>query len=66
MKPEFVAELEPSKAGRLKILELCEKARNAPKTKVDLKDFHGDILGNGSEWLKALEDVVDLNIQAGR
>jgi uncharacterized protein (DUF885 family) len=45
--------------GRLKIMELREKAKKKLGPKFDLKDFHMTVLENGSLPLDLLEEVVD-------
>lgn len=45
--------------GRLKIMELREKAKKELGPKFDLKDFHMTVLENGSLPLDLLEEIVD-------
>ncbi len=45
--------------GRLKIMELREKAKKELGPKFDLKDFHMVVLENGSLPLDLLEEIVD-------
>ncbi|MGB7061918.1 MAG: DUF885 domain-containing protein [Candidatus Zixiibacteriota bacterium] len=45
--------------GRLKIMELREKAKKELGPKFDLKEFHMTVLENGSLPLDLLEEVVD-------
>jgi uncharacterized protein (DUF885 family) len=43
----------------IKILELRERARTALGSKFDLREFHDEILKNGSMPLAVLEHVID-------
>jgi uncharacterized protein (DUF885 family) len=52
--------------GRLKILELREKARTALGERFDLREFHGVLLESGSVPLDVLEELVDAHIAAKR
>ena len=52
--------------GRLKIMELREKAKKELGPKFDLKEFHMVVLENGSLPLDLLEEVVDDYIAASR
>lgn len=52
--------------GKLKIMELREKAKQELGPKFDLKEFHMTVLENGSLPLDLLEDVVDDYIAASR
>jgi uncharacterized protein (DUF885 family) len=52
--------------GRLKIMELREKAKEELGSKFDLKDFHMTVLENGSLPLDLLEEIVDDYIAASR
>jgi uncharacterized protein (DUF885 family) len=45
--------------GRLKIMELREKAKSKLGPKFDLKEFHMTVLENGSLPLDLLEEIVD-------
>ena len=45
--------------GRIKIMELREKAKNELGEKFDIKDFHTAVLMNGSLPLTVLESVID-------
>ena len=45
--------------GRLKIMELREKAKKELGPKFDLKEFHMTVLENGSLPLDLLEEIVD-------
>lgn len=45
--------------GRLKIMELRDKAKKELGPKFDLKDFHMTVLENGSLPLDLLEEIVD-------
>ena len=47
------------KVGMNKILELRERARAALGTEFDIRDFHDEVLRNGSMPLSLLERVVD-------
>ncbi|HET7843166.1 MAG TPA: DUF885 domain-containing protein, partial [Xanthomonadales bacterium] len=47
------------KVGMLKILELREKARAALGPKFDLREFHDQVLKNGSMPMSILEQVVN-------
>jgi len=47
------------KVGMLKILELREKARGALGEKFDLREFHDQVLKNGSMPMSILERVID-------
>jgi uncharacterized protein (DUF885 family) len=52
--------------GKLKIMELREKAKQEMGPKFDLKDFHMTILENGSLPLDLLEEIVDNYIAASK
>ncbi len=52
--------------GRLKIMELREKAQKELGPKFDLKDFHMVVLENGSLPLDLLEEIVEDYIAASR
>jgi uncharacterized protein (DUF885 family) len=52
--------------GKLKIMELREKAKQELGPKFDLKDFHMTILENGSLPLDLLEEIVDNYIAASK
>jgi uncharacterized protein (DUF885 family) len=54
------------KVGMLKILELREKARAALGGKFDLREFHDQVLRNGSMPMSILERVIDDWISAKR
>ena len=45
--------------GRIKILELREKAKNALGNRFDIKDFHSVVLMNGVLPLTVLEKLID-------
>ena len=45
--------------GRIKILELREKAKNALGNRFDIKDFHSVVLMNGVLPLEVLEKLID-------
>ena len=45
--------------GRVKILELRERAKNELGNRFDIKDFHSAVLMNGILPLTVLEAVVD-------
>ena len=49
--------------GRIKILELRERAKNELGTLYDIKDFHHHVLMNGSLPLTVLEAIIDKYIQ---
>ena len=49
--------------GRIKILELREKAKNELGNLYDIKDFHHHVLMNGSLPLTVLEAIIDKYIQ---
>jgi uncharacterized protein (DUF885 family) len=51
--------------GKLKIMELREKAKDELGPKFDLKDFHMVVLENGSLPLDLLEEIVDDYIISG-
>jgi uncharacterized protein (DUF885 family) len=51
------------KVGMLKMLELRERAKNKLGAKFDLREFHDEVLKNGSLPLAILETVVDQYIQ---
>jgi uncharacterized protein (DUF885 family) len=56
------------KVGMLKILELRERARGALGDKFDIREFHNEVLKNGSMPMAVLERVIDAYIarkQAG-
>jgi uncharacterized protein (DUF885 family) len=52
--------------GRLKIMELREKAKKELGPKFDLKEFHMTVLENGSLPLDLLEEIVDHYIAASK
>ena len=52
------------KVGMLKILELRERAKKALGTKFDLREFHEQVLMNGSMPLTVLERVINEYIAA--
>jgi uncharacterized protein (DUF885 family) len=52
--------------GRLKIMELREKAKQELGSKFDLKEFHMVVLENGSLPLDLLEELVDDYIAGSR
>ena len=52
------------KVGMLKILELRERAKKAMGTKFDLREFHEQVLMNGSMPLTVLERVINEYIAA--
>jgi uncharacterized protein (DUF885 family) len=47
------------KVGQLKILELRQRAKDAPGTRFNLKDFHAVVLDNGGVPLTLLDKLVD-------
>jgi len=47
------------KVGMLKILELRERAKTALGPKFDLREFHEQVLKNGSMPMAVLERVID-------
>ena len=49
--------------GRIKILELRERAKNELGNLYDIKDFHHHVLMNGSLPLTVLEAIIDKYIQ---
>ena len=49
--------------GRIKILELRERAQNELGNRFDIKDFHHNVLMNGSLPLTVLEAIIDKYIQ---
>jgi uncharacterized protein (DUF885 family) len=53
------------KVGMIKILELRERARSALGDRFDIRDFHNQVLKNGSMPLTVLEGVVERWIAAG-
>jgi len=52
--------------GRLKILELRDRARQALGDRFDIKDFHAVVLENGAVPLDVLEELVDRYIAEQR
>jgi uncharacterized protein (DUF885 family) len=52
--------------GRLKIMELRQKAKKELGPKFDLKEFHMTVLENGSLPLDLLEEIVDHYIAASK
>lgn len=52
--------------GRLKILELRDRARQALGDRFDIRDFHAVILENGAVPLDVLEELVDAYIAERR
>ena len=52
--------------GKLKILELREKARNAMGDAFDIRDFHDLVLRDGPVPLSILERKVDAMISAAQ
>jgi len=52
--------------GRLKILELRDRARAALGTRFDIRDFHAVVLENGAVPLDVLEELVDAYIAQRR
>ena len=52
--------------GKIKILELREKARKALGSRFDIRKFHDAVLLNGSLPLAVLENVVDAHIATQR
>jgi uncharacterized protein (DUF885 family) len=52
--------------GRLKIMELREKAKKELGPKFDLKDFHMTVVENGSLPLDLLEEMVDGYINSNK
>ena len=48
--------------GKLKFLELREKARTALGDKYELRDFHRVVLQNGAVPLGILEEIIDKHI----
>ncbi|HYN46208.1 MAG TPA: DUF885 domain-containing protein [Allosphingosinicella sp.] len=52
--------------GRLKIIELRDRARAALGTRFDIRDFHAVVLENGAVPLDVLEELVDAYIAARR
>jgi len=53
------------KIGELKIVELREKARNAPGSKFNIKNFHDRLLENGALPLYVLENLMNGNSSPG-
>ncbi len=51
--------------GKLKIIELREKARAAMGDKFDIRQFHDEVLKDGRVPLSLLEQKVDVLIEAG-
>jgi len=52
--------------GRLKIIELRDRARAALGTRFDIRDFHAVVLENGAVPLDVLEELVDAYIAQRR
>ena len=52
--------------GKIKILELREKAKKALGSRFDIRAFHDTVLLNGSMPLDVLENVVDAHIASRR
>ncbi|MCG8432711.1 MAG: DUF885 domain-containing protein, partial [Gammaproteobacteria bacterium] len=52
--------------GKLKILELREKARDALGEKFDMRDFHRVVLENGAVPLSILEKLVNEYIEKAK
>ena len=52
--------------GKIKILELREKAKKALGSRFDIRKFHDAVLLNGSMPLDVLENVVDAHIATQR
>ncbi|MGE0180115.1 MAG: DUF885 family protein [Sphingomonas sp.] len=52
--------------GRLKILELRDRARSALGSSFDIRDFHAVVLENGNVPLDVLEELVDTWIASRR
>ena len=50
------------KIGMLKILELRERARSALGNQFDIREFHDEVLKNGSLPLAIVEQVIDAYI----
>ena len=44
--------------GRIKIIELRELAKSELGNKFDIKDFHREVLMNGSLPLTVLEEII--------
>ncbi|HEX8570121.1 MAG TPA: DUF885 family protein [Caulobacteraceae bacterium] len=52
--------------GKIKIMELREKAKQALGSRFDIRAFHDSVLLNGSMPLDVLENVVDAHIASRR
>jgi uncharacterized protein (DUF885 family) len=54
------------KIGELKILELRERARRALGKRFDIREFHAEVLKDGSVPLKVLEQKIEHFVAARR